>query len=253
LLGKVYLTEKKYGQAVAVLKELLPVASNPYKYDLLPNIADVFSVSNKMNAEVIFAVQYDKTVSGEGHGLNYYFNQPVLDPKLLAAYGATDKRRALLNTTTVDANNKPVNKYYDTFDPSNKTMGNDYIVLRYADVLLMYAEALNEQGYDGDSGGDAFVFLNKVRERAGADPYTAVQLPDQDSFRQAIYAERRLEFPLEWQRWFDLVRTNTAATALQQSGLTPLAIESWQYLYPLPQSEIDIMNNPEGFSQNNGY
>ncbi len=253
LLGKVYLTEKKFSLAATVLKDLLPVGSNPYKYNLLSNIADVFSVTNKMNAEVIFAVRYDKTIPSEGHGLNYYFNQPVLDPKLLSAYGGTDKRRALLNTTTVDANNKPVNKYYDTFDPTNKAMGNDYIVLRYADVLLMYAEALNEGGYNGDPAGEPFVYLNKIRSRSGAILYTAVDLPDQGSFRTAIYNERRLEFPLEWQRWFDLIRTNTAIDALQNSGLTKITIQPYQYLYPIPQSEIDIMNNPTGFGQNQGY
>lgn len=253
MLGKVFLTEKKYTQAAAVLKELLPVNTNPYKYNLLSSVADVFNVNNKMNAEIIFAVRYDKTITGQGHGLNTYFNQPVLDPKLLSAYGSTDARRALLNTTTVDANNKPVNKYYETFDATTKLLGRDYIVIRYADVLLMYAEALNEVAYSSDEAGDAFVYLNKVRTRAGAVAFTAAMLTDQAAFRTAVLQERRLEFPLELQRWFDLIRTNTAIDALKNSGLTVINIQATQYLYPIPQSEIDIMNNPVTFAQNEGY
>lgn len=253
LLGKVLLTQQKWAQAAAVLKELLPINTNPYKYNLLPNVADVFNVSNKMNAEIIFAVRYDKTITGQGHGLNAYFNQPVLDPVLLNAYGATDARRALLNTTTVDANNKPVNKYYETFDATTKLLGRDYIVIRYAEVLLMYAEALNEVGYSSDENGDAFVYLNKIRSRAGATPYTAIQLTGQAVFREAVLQERRLEFPLELLRWFDLVRTNTAIDAMKNSGLTKLTIDARQFLYPLPKSEVDIMNNKETFPQNDGY
>lgn len=252
LLGKVFLTEKKYAQAATVLKELLPVNDNPYQYNLLPAVADVFNINNEMNAEIIFAVRYDKTIAGQGHVLNNYFNQPALDPNLLNAYGATDARRALLNTTLVSGS-RPVNKYYDTYDPITKLMGRDYLILRYADVLLMYAEALNETGYTNDSTGDAFVYLNKIRTRAGAVAFTPAMLPDQTSFRNAVLQERRLEFPLELQRWFDLVRTNTAMEAMQQSGLTTLTIQSWQLLYPVPQSEIDLMNDPVTFPQNEGY
>lgn len=248
LLGKVYLTEMKYAQSAATLKDMVS-AANVYKYSLLPNVADVFSVSNKMNAEVIFAVRFNKTIIGQGHALPLYFNQPGLDPKLMSAYSTTDTRKNLLNTTTVDANNKPVNKYYDTFDVNTKSMGNDFIVLRYADVLLMYAEAVNETGYSAD----AFPYLNAVRTRANAAVFLATDLPDQTSFRNAVLNERRLELPLELHRWFDLIRTNTAIAALQNSGLTTLNIQSYQYLYPVPQTQIDIMNNKTIFPQNPGY
>jgi len=251
LLAKVFLTQKKYTDAVAVLKDLVPATTNIYGYRLLPNVADVFSVSNKLNAEIIFAVRYNKTIVGQGHGLNQYFNQPLIDPLLLAAYNSLDTRRDLLNTVTVNANNRPVKKYQDTFDPSNNTLGNDYIILRYADVLLMYAEALNEVGYS--SSGEAFTYLNAVRSRANASSYTSLVLPDQASFRTAVLLERRLEFPLELQRWFDLVRTNTAISALQNTGLTKITIQPFQFIYPVPQDEINVMNNPVGFPQNPNY
>ncbi|MBC7914274.1 MAG: RagB/SusD family nutrient uptake outer membrane protein [Pyrinomonadaceae bacterium] len=253
LLGKVYLTQKKYSQAVSVLKDLVPPTTNPYQYRLLPNVADVFSVTNKLNAEIIFAVHFEKTIAGHGHALPGYFNQPILDPKLLSAYQPSDTRRDLLNIVAVDANNKPVKKYYDTFDPVTRSLGNDYIILRYADVLLMYAEALNEVSYNPSVTSDAFVYLNAVRARANASVYTATDLPDQAAFREAVLKERRLELPLELNRWFDLVRTNTAINALQTSGLLPLTIQPFQFLYPLPQTEVNLMNNPSGFPQNPGY
>lgn len=252
LLGKVYLTEGKFSQAVTTLQQLI-TAGNPYGYSLLSSIDSVFNVNNKMNAEIIFAVRYNKSVPGEGHALPSYLNQPGLDPNLISAYGPTDARAALLTTATLDANDKPVLKYYDTYDPNTKALGNDFIVLRYADVLLMYAEASNEVGYDSDPNGAAFGNLNAVRTRAGATLFTAATLPDQASFRQAVWQERRLELPLEMHRWFDLCRTNTAAAAFAASGLTPVNFQSFNYLYPIPESEIEIMNNASLFPQNPGY
>jgi len=248
LLGKVYLTEAKYAQAVSILKDLI-TPGNAYGYSLLPNVASVFDVNNKMNAEIIFAVRFNKTLVNQGHGLPPYFNQPGLDPKLISAYEPADTRADLLNTVTLDANDKPVKKYYDTFDPNTKYLGNDFIVLRYADVLLMYAEALNETGYSTDT----FTYLNAVRSRAHASTLLPGALPNQVSFRSAVLLERRLELPLELHRWFDLIRTNTAIAALQNSGLTPLSIQTYQYLYPIPQSELDISTNKSGFTQNPGY
>lgn len=253
LLGKVYLTDKKYAQAVSVLKDLVPLNTNVYKYTLLPNVADVFSVANKMNAEIIFAVRYEKTLAGQGHGQSFYYNQPNLDPKLLAAYESADTRRDLLNTVTLDANNKPVKKQYDTFDPTTKQQGNDYVILRYADVLLMYAEALNEVAYSNDPAGEAFTYLNAVRSRANGSIYKPDVLTNQSLFRNAVLQERRLELPLELHRWFDLVRTGTAIDALRNSGLTPITIDANQYLYPIPVSQVELMNNELTFPQNLGY
>jgi len=251
LLAKVYLTERKYQEAAGILKELVPPGNNPFHYRLLDSVADVFDVNNKMNDEIIFAIRYDKTIPGQGH--NLLFGNPVLDPRLLDAYESTDTRRDLLNTVQLNANNFQVKKYYDTFDPNSQTTGNDFIILRYADVLLMYAEVLNEIAYSNDPGGDAFKYLNMVRSRASATPFTPAQLTDQASFRAAVLRERRLELPLELQRWFDLVRTETAIAALQSSGLTPITIQPYQYLYPVPQGQIEAMNNPALYPQNPGY
>jgi starch-binding outer membrane protein, SusD/RagB family len=243
LLGKVYLTEKKFGDAARVLQEV--IASN--QYQLLPNIADVFASANKLNKEIVFAVRYNKSVVDEGHPVLTYFDGPVLDPALLNGYQSTDNRRDLLNTVPSNSRN-PVKKYFDAFDLNTNNVGNDFPVLRYADVLLMCAEALNEQAYNGS--GMSMSYLNQVRARANASTFTSTNLPDQASFRNAVYQERRLEFPLECQRWFDLVRTNTAGPAMQAVNLN---IQPWQYLYPIPLTEVQIVNDPKTFPQNPNY
>jgi len=253
MLGKVYLTEQKYSQAVSTLKILIPPGTNPYKYTLLNNVADVFSTTNKFNSEVLFAVHYDKTLVNEGHTFGTYINSPVIDPNLLNAYQSGDTRRALLNITSVDATTRVVNKYYDTYDPTNKTAGNDYILLRYADVLLMYAEALNEVGYSSDPNSDNFVYLNLVRSRAKAAVFTPALLPDQASFRTAVLQERRLELPFEWSRWFDLIRTNTAIQAFQTTALIKQTIKPYQLLFPLPFQQVNVIHDPSIFPQNPGY
>lgn len=246
LLGKVYVTEKKYAQAVPVLRDVI----NAGTYRLLPNVADVFSVTNKNNAELLFAVKYRKGgTQGEGHAQWYGTNiGDNIEPSLRAAYPAGDKRQPLTIQVPVPSSvNVVPRKFYDEISATND-VGNDFPVLRYADVLLLYAEALNEVGYA--TTGDAFTSLNAVRSRAGVTPYTAAQLPTQEAFRTAVINERRLELALENDRWFDLVRTGTAIDALKVTGIT---VPAYRLLYPVPQSEIDTYNNPTTFPQNQGY
>ena len=114
----------------------------------------------------------------------------------------------------------------------------DWIELRLADVILLYAEALNETG---NSSG-ALVELNKIRSRAGLSESTA---SSQSEVRQAIANERRLELAFEGQRWFDLVRTGTVA---QEMGET---IDNRYHLFPIPISEI--LASFGVITQNDGY
>jgi hypothetical protein len=243
LLGKVYLTDKKYQEASLVLGEVI---DNKH-YELLGKIDSVFSVSNKANKEIIFAVKYNKSVVDEGHPILTYFDGPVLDPLLLSAYPAGDTRRPLLNTSSVNTR-RPVNKFYDVHDLNTNNVGNDFPILRFSDVLLMYAEALNELNFE--LTGQARDALDAVRVRATGLPFLDSELADQERFRKAIANERRLEFPLECQRWFDLIRTGQAAEVMKGVNLQ---IEPWQYLYPVPLTEIEIINDPVGFPQNLNY
>ncbi|GAB4042038.1 RagB/SusD family nutrient uptake outer membrane protein [Spirosoma jeollabukense] len=246
LLGKVYVTEKKYDLAVNTLKDLV----NSTTYQLLPNIADVFLVTNKNNAELLFSVKFKKGgLLGEGHGS--WFGTSIgdpIEPSLRAAYPAGDKRLPLTVMIPVPTSiNSVPRKYYDELSATSD-VGNDFPVLRYADVLLLYAEALNGVGYQ--AGGEAFTVLNRVRTRAGVANYTAAQLATKEAFQTAVINERRLELALESDRWFDLIRTGTAVAAIKVTGIT---MPDYRVVYPIPQSEIDVYNNKTTFPQNAGY
>lgn len=248
LLANVYLTEKKFTQAASILQ---PLINGPYQ--LLPNINSVFSVSNKMNAEIIFAVRFNKTVPQQGHGLWFSVSDTStspLTPSLLNSFTTGDKRRALLYYTKV-GNNYIVSKFLDTLNTTTNQAGNDYILYRYADVLLMMAEATNEAGYDASGTGIAWTCLNNVHQRAGLPALTTADAPDQNSFRQAVWQERRWELALEGHRWFDLLRTGQVIPQLQSNeGKT---VQSYEFVYPIPQAEIEKMSNPAIFPQNTGY
>ena len=126
----------------------------------------------------------------------------------------------------------------------------DIIHLRYADVLLMYAEAQNEAVGPDQSVYDA---INEVRDRAG--------MPDveeglsKDEMREIIRFERRIELAGEGYRWFDIKRWGIANEVLSKvdepgRGTGVLKMEPHQYIWPFPQSEIDM--NPN-LDQNPGY
>ena len=241
-------------------------------YGLLPNFGDVFRANNKNNKESVFEVQFRAGGVGEGNPWPNSFapensgnaviafggdgnNQPSLD--MVNAFEANDKRRPLsLATSYVNASGVTiqynfVKKYHDVPATKNDN-GNNIPVIRYADVLLMYAEALNEIGYQ--PAGEAMLYLNEVRTRAGIPTRTAADLPNQQAFRLAIEQERRVELAFEGHRWFDLVRTDRAITVLNakkdQLRLVKV-ISATDLLFPIPQSQIDI--NRTKITQNPGY
>ena len=123
-------------------------------------------------------------------------------------------------------------------------------IFRLAEFYLSYAEALNEISYSNLQNSEALVALNAVHTRAGLSPILITELPDQDSFRNAIMLERQQEFPYEGQRWFDLVRMGGAKEAMKAEGHI---IQDYQFLYPIPKTELERINNTELLWQNTGY
>lgn len=246
LLGKVYLTQKRFTEAVSILDEVVG------QYSLLPDVTDVFDTNNKQNNEIIFSIRFDKDIGGENHGLWLNVSDVStsdISTKLIATYEDTDARKYLAEYQPNPGGSLfAPGKFLDEQSDLTNRFGNDFILLRYADVLLMISEAQNEIGYQ--SSGIAFDYLNDVRERAGVAVLTSTELPDQDSFREAVLNERFLEFPYEGQRWFDLVRTNTAREEMSEVGKI---VQSHQLLFPIPQAEIEKINNPDILSQNPGY
>lgn len=261
LLGKVYLTLQNWSSAQEALQQVQGLG-----YQLLPNYNDVFDVANENNEESIFEVQYTAGGFGEG-SLFLRLHTPLNNTTLLGGIGAGgvgdnlptqdlletyedgDLRRAITVSALPDGrlyNSKHTAIPFNTNDEDN-----NFMVLRYADVVLMLAETINELGYVSD--GPAFDLLNQVRTRAGLVNYSSTDLPDQQSFREAVYLERRLELAFENHRWFDLVRTGTAVAVMNayQEDRAILVVEDFQTLFPIPQSQIDI--NPDNIFQNPGY
>ena len=248
LLGKVYLTFHKWTEAKDILSQLIG------KYQLVSPIAQVFNVDNKNNNEIIFAVHFNKEIEGEGHSYWYNLTNASDDTNqtssLLNTFPTGDARKDLITYVQVEKNVRLMNKFYDTKSPTFKTVGNDQILLRYADVLLMYAEALNEIQYDASEGSPALKYLNAVRQRAGISNLTVKQLPTQEKFRKGILVERQREFPYEGQRWFDLVRMGFAKSVMAENGIE---IKDYQLLFPIPQQEIEKVGDKSILWQNPGY
>lgn len=269
LLGKVYLTQKKYDLCKTKLGELIPRGSNAFGYDLQASFANIFSITNELNSEIIFAVRYTK--SGLGTGAPFFnwflpestgsaivrvggaqgFNTVRQD--LYDAFPATDPRRAASIGVYTAANGSI--SYYTQKYTDNPSIGfdtdNDWIVLRYADVLLMYAEAENEL-----NGPTALAInqVNDIRRRAyngTANNLTPAQTADQASLRLAIETERRLELSMEGHRWFDLVRTDRAVTVMNahftryniRNGANVVQIAQRNTLFPIPLRETQINPN----------
>jgi hypothetical protein len=273
LLGKVYLQQKMWSEAKATLEELINT-DNGGVHALLSDIANVFSTApahgsaasafntyqkwepQTMNKEIMFAVLFNKDIASEGRAaLTYYSSQADLNPAFKATsptvciYNTADRRSDLMRSIKGTNNdNALLVKYADIQNTALSQYGYHTPILRWADVLLMYAEASNEVAY-GDVA--AMAALNAVRTRSFANgSYTSALLATQAEFRDAVLLERRLEFPMEMQRWFDLVRTGRAISAIAAINLT---ISEKDFLFPIPQSEISLRNDKVAFPQNPGY
>jgi hypothetical protein len=264
LLGKVYLTQKKYDLTKAKLGELIPRGSNASGYDLSPTYNDIFSTTNELNREIIFAVRYTKGGFGTGSPFfNWFLPEATgstiarvggasgfntVRQDLFDAFPVTDPRRDISIGRYVGTNATALytRKYTDV--PTNGfDADNDWIVIRYADVLLMYAEAENEL----NGPGIAKDYVNDVRRRSlGAGILTPAEIASRESLRLAIETERRLELNMEGHRWFDLVRTDRALTVMNahfikyqiRSGTTVVNITARNLLFPIPLKEIQLNN-----------
>lgn len=278
LLGKVLLTQKKY-QAAA--DKLQPLATGT-TYALQATYANVFATNNEMNSEIIFAARYTKGTLGLGSAFTTWFMPAyttaqsttllgaaftgqqfnTVDTDLIAAFtasGTTDVRAAtsyVLPTGAATTLGYYTRKYIDT--PTSATDAeNDWIVLRHADLLLMYAEAVNEAS--GPSAA-ALTAINQVIRRSRNLPVATanatVDLPaatTRETLRTRLETERRLELNFEGHRWFDLVRTDRAIPVMNAffaRASSTVRIDQNDLLFPIPVQEIQT--NPI-LTQNPGY
>jgi starch-binding outer membrane protein, SusD/RagB family len=139
---------------------------------------------------------------------------------------------------------------FKKFRGKNPNLSNDTPILRYAEVLLIFAEA--ESMAKGGPTAEAYEAINMVRRRAFGKaikiPFPEVDLPSGMSsveFRDAVIMERAKELLVEGKRWYDLLRTNTAIEVCKAAGFS--AIEEKHLKWVIPQSEID---NNDALTQN---
>lgn len=269
ILGEVYLTLHQYSDAEAVLREVI----NSGVYKLLENTpgslnidgyTSIFSPTNHNNSESIFEIQFKKGGYGEGSGfVNNYApensgtnvvsvggtggnNIPEMD--IYNAYEEGDLRRDVSMSLGYYDNRKNnewvesryICKYKDT-PYQGYDANNNYPVIRYGDVILMYAEALNELG----NTAEACNYLNMTRRR-GFGYQTSetspvdLQTTSKDEFFLMVEQERRVELAFENHRWFDLIRTGRAVEVMTSKGFH---LNETNLTCPIPQKQIDINKN----------
>ncbi|WP_143305616.1 RagB/SusD family nutrient uptake outer membrane protein [Chitinophaga vietnamensis] len=277
LLGDVYLTRKDFAKAIATLQQVLTL-----NYSLVPDYADNFDPAKKNNSESIFAVQYNSGLETESSNFIFVFgprngkkdltgfngnlggcNMPT--PSIVNAYEPNDKRKdasvymysspgnAAFQESVAFGGKLPlIKKFYHPPYALDGRANENWPVYRYAHVLLMLAEAINETG-----NGDPLQYLNQVRKRAGLDPVLAA---GQAALRDTIFHETRVELAFEDQRWYQLLRTGRAVAVMTAHGIeekkrlsrlsaASYNIQPYQLLYPIPEREVRLNK----FDQNPGW
>lgn len=268
LLSKVYLTTKLWDLAAANAKEVI----DSKEYSLWEDFAEVFKLSSRGGKEAVFSIGF-----GDGGGAISFWEAGQFLVRLLPtelsvegvqnaqgwqiptmylynSFDIDDRRREVTFITEInnpDDTKKTIRPYIQKYwdrdaEPKGNESSNDFPVIRYAEVLLIYAEALNEIG--GANTDTALEYINMVRKRARYNGTTYENtLPDyvglnQAQTRDAILKERMFEFVAEGHRWFDLVHFNKleAQVKLAKPTITPTPKN---YLFPIPQYEIDLNKN----------
>ncbi len=266
LLAEVYLTRKDWAKAAEYAEKVI----SSRRYALWPDYTDVFLTANKFaantapNGEAVFEIQFQHDAAVPSfiirwtgprdvlfQGLNLGrggFGSYAATPQAYNMFSPQDARREAIfpetylnqNGVATRLNTDPNNYYMMKYRLTGQNApfgnsGNNWPVLRLADVLLIYAEALNEQGGGNEN---AFRAINRIKVRARLP-----ELPtglSQEAFRDSVYAERGRELLLEGDRFFDLVRTNRLVTEMAEAGIN--VTEDRKFL-PIPQSELDLNPN----------
>ena len=270
LLAKVYLTrgalnndQADFNQAKLNLEKVIG------KYDLEPEFSDIFKLENNNAGEILWAVNFSGTL-GEGWTTNQFlvrlmpttisengirngqgWERPT--QHLFNSYDPNDERKAATFITEFEGEDfgEPyIQKYWDRIAEPGKQNGEsdaDFIYLRYADVLLMYSETLNEINNGPDAA--AYTAINQIRDRANIDDLTPGL--NYQAFKDSLLRERRWEFVMEGHRWYDLVRFGKLQEAVLLAK--PEAnIQDHHILFPVPQKERyynPLLTQNDGYSQ----
>ncbi|MBD2722066.1 RagB/SusD family nutrient uptake outer membrane protein [Hymenobacter armeniacus] len=288
LLGKVYLTMYGYPlrqtSALPLAKQQLMdvyAAASPTTFSVAANFADLFKSAND-NKYAVFEIQFQSGGTGLGNPIPWQQGQVfptnwspftgfaadfTLPPALFGAnWPKADKRKAATLDSVVRnasgaivAGRPEFTKFLEkgVAGVQNRTdYPNNFPIIRFEDVVLMYAEVLTEEG----NIAQAIPLVNQIRTRSGLTAFTLAspEAASQANFRAAILKERRYEFVAEGQRWHDLVRTGNAIsvmTAFKRSttaaGANFRQLDDHDLIFPIPLLELRI--NPGFWQQNPGY
>lgn len=283
-LAKASLYQHKYAEAKSYAETVI----NSGEYNLNDAFEDVWSINNPNGQGSIFEIQnsfnelFDsgsalpvltRSRADGGWGFatpsshldNFMGDDPRRDFTIIKQGDYVDEDHPSYDTNLNENMSGRINKkYYLSFDErptksEHTRSGLNHILLRYADLLLMHAEAAYEMGDESAATNS----VNAVRARAGVDPISSFG----PQLLEDIYTERRLELALEGHRYYDLKRTNRLETAMADFMDYNLNTSTdtydsgndegkffnaaKHYLFPIPQSEIDLSEGR--ISQNPGY
>lgn len=256
LLAKVYLYKNDYAAAAQKAQEVVQSGT----YSLVANFADIWPAEKENSSEHIFSVQYKAGVVGSGFNETFGVrggkapitggSSAFVKRSFFNSFEAGDVRKdvSIKDSYTFPDGSKATFQphVWKYFNPNGLTPSNtdtNWPVIRYAEVLLILAEARNEiNGPDAD----AYAAINQVRRRAKLkDLATGLT---KDSFRDAVLQERGWELCFEGHRRYDLVRMGKLQARMQQVNISTTIPK--HNLYPIPQRELDT--NRE-LKQNPGY
>lgn len=256
LLAKVYLTRASSSVAVTGDSQLALDACNRVigstLYQTIPVYSDIFDVTKKFGREYIFSVNFDLPPNiGNITIQMQYPNEAALvggggagsfkvNPAFADSYGATDVRKAWNVSNMAGAKVLPnyfFYKYRDASRQGNNSRAN-WPVLRYADVLLMQSEAMNNLDASNTAKFDG---INAVRSRAGLTPLDATTTPTSNDFVNALVQERAWELCLEGHRRYDLIRLGKLKEV--QLAVYGRTITDEQMLFPIPDTEKALNPN----------
>lgn len=297
LLGKVYLYHQKYAEAAVELKKVIDGGN--YELATGSNYNNLFTAAGENSSESVFEVQYTGVVGNnwdclhcnagnympQSNGPRSTFNHPtykegwginIFSKNIHAAFQSGDLRKNVTifaPSTGFYGESRENSGYYNkkylvrkdepTVSSDPVSYQNNYRVIRYADVLLMAAEAEAQS-----RGPNAIAYLNQVRERAFNGSSHNYPYNGEDNLLEAIYEERRLELAGEGHRFFDLVRTGKAKEAFDAYNAAvdsePLSDDEKKdrkiaftvgknELFPIPLVELNLANAVDKWGQNPGY
>ena len=278
VLGKAYLYQDKFSESASVLQDL--ISNGPYQ--LSSDFEQIFELEGENGVGSVFEVQYTdgegasfdcfqcsegniavgymgiRNHTGPVYDSGFSFNVPVQEA--FDAFSPGDVRRDVSILDIVAWATATGAEYVEGYEHTgfynrkylprkgdqnigdqNLTNPNNYRSIRFADVLLMAAEALNRGGVDDTQ---ALIYLNQVRERAFGNSNSNISATG-SALTDAIWEERRLELMGEGHRFFDLVRTGQAASAID--GF----VTDKHEVFPIPFEEIQFSNG--NWNQNPNY